>query len=83
MAISINSFGWGLTAFKGLDQSCASKVGTAVTHHVSEEKEIDYDLIKPDQSFQTLQQGHKTRSNQTITRCQFSSCAAHFQALLL
>lgn len=36
-------------------------------------KEINCDLIKPDQSFQTSQQGHKTRSNQTSTRCQFSS----------
>lgn len=46
-------------------------------------KEINCDFIKPDQSFQTLQQGHKTRSNQTSTRCQFSSYAAYFQALLL
>lgn len=46
VAISINTFGWGLTAFKGTDQSCAFEVGTAVTHHISEEKEIDCDLIK-------------------------------------
>lgn len=37
VAISTDSFGWRLTAFKGKDESCASEVGTAGTH-ISEEK---------------------------------------------
>lgn len=66
-----------------LEECIKAVLASSLAHHTSEEKEIDCGLIKPDQSFQTLQQGHKTRSNQTSTRCQFSSHAAHFQALLL
>lgn len=37
VAISTDSYGWSLTAFKGMDESCASEVGTAGIQ-ISEEK---------------------------------------------
>lgn len=41
-------------------------MGTAVTQHVRKEKEIDYDLLSPDQSSQTFQQGTESKVSSLV-----------------